>query len=368
MFDFKLAELRKRKGITQKELSNVLSVSMKTISKWETGVAHPDVSMLPMLSEYFGVSVDKLLGLVPLDEDYKPSNAGNKEYWEKRIAYLEKTEKEMWNEEYMRFLINEVWKIDKPVRILDCGCGYGALGLLLLPMLPKGSKYVGIDFSEKMIQEAKKRYDKERYDFQFIVSDILDFDEMEHYDIVVSQSLLRHVNNGKRMLYKMTDFLKPGGLLISIECNRQFEVDGLYISGMNYEYLCNDVGLKNMWIHQLKTQERDYAIAMKIPHYLHQVGFEDIGCRMNDKVVLIEPGMSNYKQALEDLVEVEEWLCSAAEDKRIIELMNKGMSRVEAKEFYTKQREISQHIKNNDELSIVKIRGLIVTYGRKTKK
>lgn len=35
--NFKLAELRKRKRITQKELGEALSVSMKTISKWETG-------------------------------------------------------------------------------------------------------------------------------------------------------------------------------------------------------------------------------------------------------------------------------------------------------------------------------------------
>lgn len=316
MFNFKLAELRKRKGITQKELGDVLSVSMKTISKWETGVVYPDMSMLPLISEYFGVSVDMLLGIVPLEEDYKSSEAGSKEYWVNRVAYLEKIEKDMWNEDYMQFLINNVWKINKPVSVLDCGCGYGALGLMLLPMLPNGSKYVGIDFAEVMIQEAKKRYDKEIYDSQFFVSDVLEFDEREMYDVVISQSLLRHVNNGKRMLQKMIDFLKPGGLLISLECNREFEANGLYISGMDYEYLCNNTGLKNMWLRQLKTQERDYSIAMKIPQYLHEAGFENIGCRMNDKVVLIEPGMSNYKQALEDLVESEEWLWSAEEEKK----------------------------------------------------
>lgn len=37
MIDFKLADLRKKKGITQKELGDVLGVSYQTVSKWENG-------------------------------------------------------------------------------------------------------------------------------------------------------------------------------------------------------------------------------------------------------------------------------------------------------------------------------------------
>ena len=36
--NLRLAELRKRKNVTQQELANVLNVSFKTISKWENGV------------------------------------------------------------------------------------------------------------------------------------------------------------------------------------------------------------------------------------------------------------------------------------------------------------------------------------------
>lgn len=44
--DFKLAELRKRRGITQKELAETLLVSSQTISKWENGMTCPDLEML----------------------------------------------------------------------------------------------------------------------------------------------------------------------------------------------------------------------------------------------------------------------------------------------------------------------------------
>ncbi len=56
-----VAELRKEKGYTQKELAAKLYISDKAISKWETSVSIPDVSLLIPLSEALGVSVTELL-------------------------------------------------------------------------------------------------------------------------------------------------------------------------------------------------------------------------------------------------------------------------------------------------------------------
>ena len=66
MIQLKLAELRKKNHLTQQELGEILGVSYQTISKWENAAALPDISVLPAISSYFGVSVDALLGLVPL--------------------------------------------------------------------------------------------------------------------------------------------------------------------------------------------------------------------------------------------------------------------------------------------------------------
>lgn len=54
-------ELRKEKGLTQKELADKLYVSDKTVSKWECGKGMPDISMLVPLGEMLGVSVTELL-------------------------------------------------------------------------------------------------------------------------------------------------------------------------------------------------------------------------------------------------------------------------------------------------------------------
>ena len=59
----RLAELRAAHGLTQSELALKLSISNKTISKWENGISTPDLPMLIELSRYYGVSTDALLGL-----------------------------------------------------------------------------------------------------------------------------------------------------------------------------------------------------------------------------------------------------------------------------------------------------------------
>lgn len=62
-----LAELRKEKGIKQKELAEKLYVSDKAVSKWETGHSIPDVSLLVPLAEILGVTVTELLECKKMD-------------------------------------------------------------------------------------------------------------------------------------------------------------------------------------------------------------------------------------------------------------------------------------------------------------
>ena len=60
-FGSNLKKLRKEKNLTQEALAECLNVSAQTVSKWENGASMPDVSMLPLLADYFQVSVDSLL-------------------------------------------------------------------------------------------------------------------------------------------------------------------------------------------------------------------------------------------------------------------------------------------------------------------
>ena len=56
-----LSELRRSKGMTQKQVADKLGVLPKTVSKWETGHGFPDVSSVSTLAEVLEVSVDTIL-------------------------------------------------------------------------------------------------------------------------------------------------------------------------------------------------------------------------------------------------------------------------------------------------------------------
>ncbi|WP_245916696.1 hypothetical protein [Bacillus fungorum] len=45
--------------------------------------------------------------------------------WNSKLTYLKNTRDLYYNDNYVSFLVNTVWKITKPVHIVDYGCGYG---------------------------------------------------------------------------------------------------------------------------------------------------------------------------------------------------------------------------------------------------
>ena len=58
----RIRELRKKKGLTQKELAKHLKVADSTLSYWEMGKYEPDSKTLMKLSEFFRVPIDYILG------------------------------------------------------------------------------------------------------------------------------------------------------------------------------------------------------------------------------------------------------------------------------------------------------------------
>ena len=59
----KIKLLRQKIGATQEQLGEKIGVSAQSISKWETGVTMPDITLLPILSSELGVTIDELFDL-----------------------------------------------------------------------------------------------------------------------------------------------------------------------------------------------------------------------------------------------------------------------------------------------------------------
>ena len=70
-----IAALRRERGMTQEALAERIGVSPQTVSKWETDTNCPDVALLPILADEFGVSIDTLYGRQAAQRALQPGEA-----------------------------------------------------------------------------------------------------------------------------------------------------------------------------------------------------------------------------------------------------------------------------------------------------
>ncbi|MBQ7120722.1 MAG: helix-turn-helix transcriptional regulator [Clostridia bacterium] len=65
----KIKELRKKRKITQEQLAECIGVSFQAVSKWENNIALPDITLVPVLAQFFGVSTDELFSYDSTEKD-----------------------------------------------------------------------------------------------------------------------------------------------------------------------------------------------------------------------------------------------------------------------------------------------------------
>jgi len=69
----RILALRKEKSMTQEALAQRLGVSFQAVSKWENGQSCPDIALLPLLADIYGVPVDSLFGRQPAPPPEQPA-------------------------------------------------------------------------------------------------------------------------------------------------------------------------------------------------------------------------------------------------------------------------------------------------------
>lgn len=70
-FPYNLKQLRKSRGITQKGLGEIINVEPITISRYENGLREPSLDTILILSNYFNISTDKLIGCPSNEQENK---------------------------------------------------------------------------------------------------------------------------------------------------------------------------------------------------------------------------------------------------------------------------------------------------------
>ena len=214
--------------------------------------------------------------------------------WGLKKKYLHSTRQNLWNNDYFEFLVKCVWKINKPVRIIDFGCGYGYLAQMLLPLVPKGSIYKGVDISEDLIGEAREIFSGSN-EVCFEVADLHEYEPDAKYDIAICQAVLRHLTKPEDIVKKMIGAVKENGLVICIEPSRRLENAGLFVDNSSYDPFENDDFLKQRWLSEEQSGDRDYQVGVRVPVFMKKMGLKNIGVRINDYVDFVSSGTEAYE-------------------------------------------------------------------------
>jgi len=355
-----LKALRKAKGVTQKELARAVHVSFQTISKWENGIALPDITYLPALAKFFEVEMEVLLGMKPIELKLPLENYTLEDYWATRVQCTKDYKIFFYNDDYLEFLVKQVWKFEKPVCMLDIACGYGYLAQKLLPYMPEGSSYTGLDISEAFLQEGRRLFQGDAR-VHFVQGDILKYKVKKKYDLVISQLLFSFLPNPEEILNKMRQALKPSGMLAVIDCNLAMNEEGFFIAKGQSPYLAKIPDPKKVWEFSEKKGERHYRMGTQLPFLLKKNGLKHIHARMSDCVFVYDGADSERKE--EEIVKFRNIVNQLERVKqRYAYYLNRGSSWQEAESFVSYQQDIQGMLEQED-VFVVRTSCLYIVWG-----
>lgn len=248
--------------------------------------------------------------------------------WNSKLIYLKNTRDLYYNDDYVSFLVNTVWKITKPVHIVDYGCGYGYLGLVLMPLLPEGSKYTGIDSGETLLAEARELFRLLPYESQFLEGDATEIELNDTYDIAICHAFLLHMSSPKTMLQKMMHSVKSGGKIICFEPHWTSNMSSYSLNGEKQSEIIRLGALQQLFESDTQRSGKDGNVGMKIPMFLSELGVKNIQCRVSDKVNFLDSNMHrNDKQSLYHSLKEEGIAGNPGDKEQFIEcLMIRGLT------------------------------------------
>ena len=274
-----------------------------------------------------------------------------KYYWDNKIEYLMKSRELYFNDDYLQFLIEKVWKITSPINMIDFGCGFGYLGIKLLPLLPKGTTYTGIDKGEELLRKAKDIFKELPYKANFIQADVNKIQISENrFDLATCQALLLHMESPKEILNKMIESVKPGGKVICIEPHRISCTANSYIAELSEE---TPIELGNIQkIHQAYKDKtgKDGNIGFKMPNLMRECGLVEIECRVSDKVTYQNSDFDLEKRKHIFKILKSEGICPPPvedEEEYLKRLLKNNLNSREAKKQIEIDKKLNTELTNN---------------------
>lgn len=209
----KIGEYLKTKRLelkmTQQEVAAYLNISCQSISKWENGQSLPSLEILARISILYQISIDEML---KENDDLTIWN-NNAFYWDERMGQ----NSNYFYNKIVRPKTEKLLDIKKGDYILDIACGNGNFSQRMVDL---GAKVVAFDFSEIMIECAKKRRRGYPQNIEFKVIDATKEDEIkllkkeQPYNKAVCLMGLMDISNIQYLFKAISSMLSMNGIFV----------------------------------------------------------------------------------------------------------------------------------------------------------
>ena len=291
-----------------------------------------------------------------------------KKEWSSKIDYLLTSRYGYHNSDYLAFLVKKVWKIERPSRVVDFGCGYGYLGLELLPFFPEGSEYTGVDESEELLEKAKEIFSKLDYRTGFICEDATNLPiEYSSFDISMCHAFLMHQSNPIVALNEMKRVTKNGGWVITCEANWNAVNALQHINKLEKSEYADLGFLQKLFERDRLATGIDGNIGVKMPILLQEAGLINIGARMTDSCKCHLPPIKNEEQKrIYDSIrsDMPGPIDAEKKVKMIKHFVDRGFSEGQAAKQIAREKLITDTIdRDGENLQIIMPTTMIFSYG-----
>ena len=230
----------------------------------------------------------------------------NKVDWSKDVnkEMLVYQRKSLWPEDTLDKLA--AWLgLEHGMTAVDVGCGLGYLGYTYWKYFGNMGKYIGIDNTDTLLEEASQSAKKWAINgkTQFIEGNAYNLPLADNYaDLVMCQTLLLHLDKPDVALKEMTRVVKPGGVVVCHEPDHLNSLTNKPVWSLPEFSMEEELLLKKnaLICHKgrIKLGRGNNQIGIKVPFIMKRAGLKDIGIRINDQVTYLEPPYETEQQKI----------------------------------------------------------------------